>query len=252
MPFIGLGIHIVIALFFAVHAIRSGQNLYWLFILFSFPLFGSVAYFFAIYLPNSRLEHGARKAVASAARALDPTRELREAQTAFDYTPTIQNRLRLADALLDCGKTTEASEHFEACLTGPFADDLNLRLGAARASYENREFLKAIGHLEFIRAKDPDFRAEQVTVLLARAFGEVGRFSEAQTEFESAFSRFGSFESKAEYLIWVLSRNDNETAGRLQAEVQRTIDHWNRQTKELNRHLLRRLDAAYDLARKGS
>lgn len=67
MPFLGIGLHVLIALYFAVHALRSGQQMYWLIILFSFPLFGSIVYFFAIYLPNSRLEHGARKVVAAAA-----------------------------------------------------------------------------------------------------------------------------------------------------------------------------------------
>ena len=48
MPFLGIGFHVIVALFFAVHAVRTHQNLYWLFILFSFPLLGSVAYFFAM------------------------------------------------------------------------------------------------------------------------------------------------------------------------------------------------------------
>ena len=45
MPFVGLGLHLVVALFFAVHAVRTGREMYWLVILFSFPLLGSIAYF---------------------------------------------------------------------------------------------------------------------------------------------------------------------------------------------------------------
>ena len=54
MTIFGIGIHILIAVFFAIHVVRNGQQLYWLLILFMFPLLGSVVYFFAIYLPNSR------------------------------------------------------------------------------------------------------------------------------------------------------------------------------------------------------
>ena len=100
MPFVGLGVHLVVALFFAVHAMRSGQNMYWLIILFSFPMLGSIVYFLVVYLPDSRLERGARKAVARAARALDPGRELREARAALDETPTAQNQM-LEVALLN-------------------------------------------------------------------------------------------------------------------------------------------------------
>lgn len=54
MPFLGIGFHVIVALFFAVHVVRNNQNMYWLFILFAFPLLGSVVYFFAIYLPEMR------------------------------------------------------------------------------------------------------------------------------------------------------------------------------------------------------
>ncbi len=250
MPFLGVGLHLLVALYFGIHAIRSGQNMYWLIILFSFPLLGSAAYFFAVYLPDSRLQHGARRVVASAARALDPTRELREARAAFDYTPTAQNRMRLAVALLEAGDAAEAVSNYEACLSGPFADDLDIRLGAARAHYECGQFLPAIEHLEFIRKKDGGFRTEQVSLRLARALAEASRHTEAKAEFESALERFGNFETKAEYLIWALATNDQGVAARLQIEIQRTTDRWNRHTKELNRPMLRRLDAAYELARQ--
>jgi len=250
MPFIGIGVHVFIALYFAIHAIRSGQNMYWLIILFSFPLLGSAVYFFAIYLPDSRLQHGARKAVATAARVLDPTRELREARAAFDYTPTAQNQMRLALALLEAGSAEEAAANYEACLKGPFASDLEIRLGAARACHECQRHAEAIEHLKSIRNQDANFRAEQVTLLLARALAESGQAQDAASEFESALARFGSFDTKAEYLIWALGANERDTATRLEAEVQQTTARWNKHTKELNRPLLRRLDDAYRLARQ--
>jgi len=76
MPFVGLGLHLVVALFFAVHAVRTGREMYWLIILFSFPLLGSIAYFFAVYLSQSRLEHGVNK-VARGAMLAVPLPEMR-------------------------------------------------------------------------------------------------------------------------------------------------------------------------------
>jgi hypothetical protein len=75
MPFIGLGVHVLPALFFAVHAIRTGRNLYWLIILFSFPLLGSIVYFL-VELPQSRLNRGINKAAGAAMKLLDPERWL--------------------------------------------------------------------------------------------------------------------------------------------------------------------------------
>jgi hypothetical protein len=246
MPFLGLGVHVLIALFFAVHAMRSGQQMYWLFVLFSFPLLGSIVYFLVIYLPNSRLDHGARKVVAAAAKTLDPTRELREARAAFDYTPTAQNQMRLAGALLDSGQAVDAAQNYDACLKGPFASDLEIRLGAARASFACERFNETITHLEFIRRTNPDFRADQVSLLLARALGGASRTIEARAEFEAAVARFGSFESRAEYAIWAATAGDTATTARLRTELDSAMARWNRHTRELNKPLLRRLSAAVD------
>ena len=98
MPCIGLGLHVLLALFFAVHAVRTGQQLFWLFILFSFPLLGSLAYLVTIYLPNSRLERGAYKAVIAAARAIDPGKDIRTARADFEATPSAQRQLRVSNS----------------------------------------------------------------------------------------------------------------------------------------------------------
>jgi hypothetical protein len=244
MPFVGIGLHVLIALFFAIHAVRSGQPIYWLFILFSFPLLGSIVYFIVIYLPDSRLHTGARKAVAVAARALDPSRELREARAAFDFTPTAQNQMRLAAALLAAGAAAEAAANYEACLKGPFASDPEIKFCAARASLESGNCARSAALLQEIRAADAGFRAEPVQLLLARALAGAGRSAEARAQFEAAVARFGSFESRAEYAIWDLESGDGRAAQRLQADIDQTLQRWNRHNRELNAPLIRRLQAA--------
>jgi hypothetical protein len=249
MPLIG-GLHILIALFCAVHVVRSGQQLYWLFILFAFPLLGSAVYFFAVYLPNSRLERGAMKAVSSAARALDPGRDVREARAAFDTSPSAQNQMRLAGALLEAGEPAEAAQLYEGALKGPFASDADLRFGAARAYVECQRYAAALPHLQALKADRPDYRPDQVLLLLARCYAGTSRAAEAREAFEEAVRRFGSFEAHAEYSIWALATGDAATAARLQTEIDRQVKHWNPVSRELNEPVMRRLKAAHELARK--
>jgi hypothetical protein len=248
MPLIG-GLHILIALLCAVHVVRSGQPLYWLFILFMFPLLGSVVYFFAIYLPNSRLDRGARRAVTVAARAMDPGRDVREAHAAFDVSPSAQNQMRLAEALLNAGAAAEAAQAYEAALQGPFASDPDIRFGAARAYVESGRFDAALPHLETLRTERPAFRADQV-LLLARAYASTGRTAEARESFEAAVGRYASFEANAEYLMWALAIDDAATAARLQTEIDRQVRLWTPAARQLNEPVMRRLRAAQQLARK--
>jgi hypothetical protein len=245
MAIFGIGLHVLVALFFAIHALRNGQQIFWLFVLFSFPLLGSIVYFFAIYLPASGLQHGARKAVTVAARSLDPGRELREARDAFNYTATAQNRMRLAAALLAEGSADEAADLYEACLVGPFASDLEIRLGAARACVASGRWAAAIAHLEMIRRYDANFRPEPVALLLARALAGQGRSVDAGAEYAAALARFGSFEARAEYAIWAAGAGETELARSLWRELQDTMGRWSRQTRALNMPLIRRLEVAF-------
>jgi hypothetical protein len=88
MAIFGIGAHLIIALFFAVHAIRSKRETYWLFVLFSFPLLGSIVYFFAEFLPETRIERNIANAGSKITKILDPTRELREAKDLFEMAST--------------------------------------------------------------------------------------------------------------------------------------------------------------------
>lgn len=248
MPIAGLGLHVVVALICAIHAVKTRQNNYWLFILFAFPLLGSIVYFFAVYLPNSRLERGAMKAVAAAARAVDPGRAVREARQAFDDTPTAQNQMRLAAALMEVGDASAAAVCYEACMAGPFANDLELRLGAARAYTECQRYQEALKYLGGIRREKPDFRAEAVSLLTARCLAGTDHQPAARAEFQDAESRFGTYEAKAEFAIWALAIGDSATALRLGSEMEKISSRWNPLTRELNEGVQRKYLAAKKLA----
>lgn len=250
MTIFGIGLHVLVALFFAVHVIRSGQQMYWLMILFMFPGLGSIVYFIAIYLPDSKLNHGARKVVTAAARSLDPGRELREARDAYAYTPTAQNQMRLASAQMEAGAADEAAATYEACLQGPFSGDLEIRYGAARATLACGRAAAAVTHLQTIRAADANFRAEQVSLLLAQSLAAAGRQDEAKAEFEFALGRYNSFAVQAEFAIWAAGAGDTARASQLHAELQRTMERWTRHTRDMNQELIRRLNAAMSAVKR--
>lgn len=164
MPVIAGGaLHFAIAIFFAIHALRSGRHYYWLIILFSFPLLGSAVYFFMEYMPDLRMTRGGRKMIKVVSNAIDPNRALREAQADFERAPTVANRGALAAALSELGRYDEAITHYRDAASGSYANDqrfvrglastnlLAERWGDARMAYER---LFAIGR--DVRQPDDD------------------------------------------------------------------------------------------------
>lgn len=251
MPFVGLGLHFLVAIFFAVHVLKSGRQMYWLVILFSFPLLGSLVYFVVEFLPASKVERGLKKATKVAMNIFDPGRELREATDAFDLTPTAQNQIRLANALLDAGEADKAVAQFDLCLKGPFASDPEIAFSAAKAKLHAKRAAEAKSLLYDIRSRQPNFRQEQLAVLLAQTLAVLGENANAKTEFAGAAARFGSVETKAEYAIWAAANGDIDTAKALQADLQQTWRHWDKQVRAMQGPLFKRVDHAIDTAAKG-
>lgn len=244
MPIFGVGIHILVAIFFAIHAVRSGRELYWLAILFMFPLIGSAVYFFAIFLPQSRLERGLRKAGAVIQDSLDPGRELREAREAFDLTPTAHNQMRLAAALFNAGMIAESVQQYDACLRGPFAKDAEIGIGAAQARLANKQPQAAIELLLGLVANHAAFRPEQVGLLLANAYAAAGRQAEAGAQYAAVSARFASIESRAEHALWAIAQGDRALAERELGELAHLRKHISKYTRDLHQELLSRVDAA--------
>jgi hypothetical protein len=244
MPFAGIGLHVIVALICAIHAVRRGQPIYWLFILFAFPLLGSVVYIFAVWIPQSRLQHGASRAVSAAVKVIDPSREVREARAAYDETPTAQNQMRLAAALLAIGQPEEAAQRYEACLSGPFASDPEIRLGAARAYAACGRFADVLRFVEPLRREHPVFKQQDVSLLLARGWAGTGRNDEARAEFAAAAERFGTYEAKAEYAIWAYEHGEPGLADGLNTELEKIAARWNTLARDLNAPVAKRLRAA--------
>lgn len=244
MPFLGIGLHVLVAIFFAIHVVRTGRALYWLAILFMFPLLGSVVYFAVVFLPDTRLRSGARRAGAVLQNSLDPGHDLRAAQRAFDLTPTAHNQMVLAAALLDAGKVAEAVAQYDACLQGPFAGDNEINVGAARAKLANGQPQAAIALLEQLQARHPNFRPEQSGLLLAQAYDAAGMHDAACRQFEAMAARFGSLESRAALYIWASANDRLDLAQREGEELAHARKHMTRQTRALHTELFRRVDAA--------
>jgi hypothetical protein len=243
----GMGLHVIVAIYFAIHALRNGQNLYWLLILLAFPFLGSVVYFFAIYLPELRQSRGAVVAKRAIRQAVDPNRGLREARSAFDLTPTVDNRARLAAALLDSGEAREAAEHYRACLAGPFAKDPKFLTGLAEASLAAGDAATAKDALaQLFTVAGEHQRLPQPALLYARTLATLNDGG-TRDAFEQALTVATDAEAKCRYADWLSTQadeTDRTRAKALYAEIVSDSRHWHSHARAMNKEWLKRAEAA--------
>lgn len=247
MPYLGIGLHFIAAIYFAVHAIRSGQSLYWLLLLFSFPMLGSLVYFVAIYLPEVRHSRGARQMVRSAKQFIDPGKDMRTARAELARTPTVQNRVRLGMELLEAGQAEEARTLLEQAASSPLGDDPYILTGLARARVESGHPALAVETLEDLFARHPDVRRKpEQTLLYAQALAEI-RSPGARAAFERAVECGNDAAARCLYAEWLLAQPDaadREKSRSLFASVLEDARHWSRHARSHNAVWLERSNAA--------
>jgi hypothetical protein len=198
-----------------IHVIRTGRPNWWIFFLLFAPGIGSGVYILLEILPSTGLFPALRKAEQKVIKAMDPTRELRAAQEAFDLSQTVGNRLRLADASANMGDWTGAETLYKDCLTGQFAEDPAAMIGHAKTLVElgrHRDALDRVNQLRVLGREGPN-----EALIFARAAEALGQQADAEDAYAFAAPRIPTLEAQARYVRFLrLAGKDVDATRELQ------------------------------------
>lgn len=202
-----LGAHVLVAILCAIHALKTGRQMYWVFILFAFPGLGSIVYVVVEVLPGLTESPQARSAGSAARRALDPGRELREARHQLDVARTPTNLRRVGDAYLAMDRPGDALPLLQEAATGILSDDEGLLTAKARAEFGAGLYSDAIATLEGLKDAHPRTSMPQAHLLYARALESEGREEDALEQYENVSGYYPGAEARAR---WALLLEKNE------------------------------------------
>jgi hypothetical protein len=221
--FASLGLMIAVQVALCIHVVRTGQQMYWMWIIIAFGPVGSLVYVFAVLLPDLMGGTTARRLSKAARDTLDPTRAYRKAKADCDESPTVANRMRLAQAAAGLGRHDEAQVLYSQAAQGIHADDPAILLGWANALIETGRFGEALPLLDKL-GEDPDKgRTPAAALALGRTYEGLGRFTEADTAYEWAAGRLPGLEGLARYAAFLAHTGRREDAGELLKEMDRRV-----------------------------
>lgn len=245
MPLFAI-LDLLVVVYFGVHVIRTGRNLTWLFLLVMAPFLGSLIYFFAEYLPEMRHSRVARRAVGAVSKLVDPRRELREAEMAFERTPTVDHRWRLAEALRAAGRIDEALAQYEACVAGPYARDIKLRRGLARGQMAAGRHAEAARTLESLFADAPEEAKGEASLWLAQCLAQAEPLDEARATaaFDRACQLHASTETHCAYGLYLARIGRTPAARAMLERVLHDARVGTRHSREMNREAIDQARAA--------
>lgn len=224
MPII-LGLSLVLQVFCAIHAVRSGKDSFWLWIIIIAPGLGSFVYLVTQVLPElggSRTVHRARRSLVN---TVDPKRELRKRTVELEVSNTVQNRMALADECMEAGMFDDAAELLEEAMTGLHKTDPGLMERYASASFGQGNAQRAKNTLDELIAANPDYRSPEAHLLYARSLEGMGDLDAAREEYEALHESYPGEEGRVRYALLLQKTGDVDRARQMFAESLKRSRH---------------------------
>jgi hypothetical protein len=206
-----------------VHVVRSGREMYWLWIFVIAPMLGPAFYFFAVLLPELMGGRTARGLGKAAQQTLDPERAYREAMRGLEDSPTVGARMKVAQAAAALGRWDDAEAQWALCAGGHWGDDPAILLGHADALLELGRHAEALKQLDKVKALGAEGKAPRVALAFARAYEGLGRNNEAEDAYRFAADRVPGLEAGARYVAFMARNGRREDAETGFGEIERRL-----------------------------
>ena len=217
MPYLIASIFIQVVLI--IHCVKTGRNQIWIWVLALLSLPGAIAYIAVELLPDLLGSRGAKRAVRGVKGALDPERDLRQAERVALVSGDVASRQRYAEQLSKQGRHAEAVGVYRTLLTGLYETDPGLMLGLARAQFESNDAMGAKATLEALIAANPDFKSADGHLLFARAVEAAGDASKALDEYRVLAEYFPGGEAAVRYARLLSQQGRADDARRVLREL---------------------------------
>jgi len=192
------------------HMAKTGRPYWWIWVIM-IPV-GAPVYVLTQVLPDLRNDPGARRAVRSVQRTIDPQREKKRIAAQLEVADTVDNRLKLAAECLALGDVLNAEELYLSCLKGPHATDPDILLGVARAQFGRGDAAAARKSLEKLIEANPQFTSHDGHLLYARSLEQLGDEAAAMHEYETLASSYPGEEGRARYAMLLKRANRTDDA----------------------------------------
>ena len=198
MPVIVL-VSIALQIACAVHVVRSGRQLYWLWILFIGSYLAVIVYLIVAVIPDLRRDPRSRQAATRMLHTIDPERRRRAIKQKLDIADTIDNRRALAEESMRLHDYGNAIELYRSVLKGMYASDPGFLLGLALAQANKGDFGDARATLDTLFAANPGFRHADAELLRARVLEAQGEHDAALEHYRELATSYPGEEARFRY-----------------------------------------------------
>ena len=235
MPILGV-LLLVIQVLFAAHAVNTGRDRFWIYIIIFIPGIGCLVYFMTQVLPEIGQNRAVIRTRNSLIKSLDPQRELRRRREELEISDNIDNRLQLADECVEARLYEDAVSLYESCLRGIQENDPDIMLRIAQAHFSANEFQKAKDTLDSLKRLNPDYRSHDGHLLYARTLESLKLNQEAVREYEILANSYPGEEARVRFGLLLQSLGEHDRAREMFQQTLLRVKHAPKYYRQKEKH----------------
>lgn len=190
----------------AVHVVRSGRPLYWIWILFIGSYLAVVVYLIVAVIPDLRNDPRSRMVARQVLHTFDPERQRRHIKQRLEIADTVDNRRALAEECMRLGDYANAVELYRSVLKGMYATDAGFLLGLAQAQAGSGDHAGVRATLDALYAANPNFRSTDAELLRARSLEGLGDHDAALECYRTLSTSYPGEEARFRYAALLKQR----------------------------------------------
>lgn len=215
--------------FCVYHCIRKGKSQQWIWLIVFLPAIGC-----GIYLFTEVITKGDVQTVTTNVDAvIRPMGKVKDLEKAFEFSDNHENRMALAKAYLDNGRTDEAITLLEEGRKGIFINEPQLLMTLMEAYWAKSRF-SAVCETALLLLQHSDFKKSSARLVLAAALEQEGQTAQAESHYSAFQSKYSDFQGKYEYACFLLRQNRSVEACALLESVEQEAKRMTRGEKRIH------------------
>ncbi len=215
------------------HAIKNKNNYYWFFVILFLPVIGSVIYLFTQVFNKKDLDVVQKEVI----NVINPTKKINDLQKQLDFADTFQNRINLADVLLETGDYVNAIKEYETAINEDYTKDTGVVKKLIEGYSYIKNYDKVISCAEYISAK-PDFKRSRSQFLYGLALAEKEQPEKAEEQLRQIDQRYSNYKERYILAQFLIEKGKTEDAKEILLEIVTESDHMSKPNKNKYREVI--------------
>ena len=215
----------------AYHVYKNRNNMYWYFIIFFIPVIGFIIYLLTQVINKTDVTQITEEITT----IINPTKKIKELETALKFSNTFQNKINLADAYAQNKEYQNAIEHYENALESNFKDDPHTINKLIICYYNIQDYDKVIAYAPKI---DLQKNFKETLFFYGLALEKRGELELAEIQLRKIDIRYSHYSERLELSKFLIRNNKKDAAKEILTEVITEINAMTNANARKNRSIL--------------